>query len=74
MMLTDRHGVWMAEGKQVRITHPRHIAVDEIGRIVRLGYGRKRGMRTGLVWVKLRDGRIVQAGHRSVEIVRPTAA
>lgn len=49
----------------VKIRHPRHQAFGQTGTIVRLDREKRK------VWVALPDGRVVPAGHRSVEVLVP---
>ena len=52
----------LKQGSHVKIRHPKHSCAGMSGTIVRVQHPR--------VWVALPDGRVVPAGHRSVEVIR----
>lgn len=51
----------------VKITHPLHQASESTGTVIRIDAAQRK------VWIALPDGRIVPAGHRSVEVIVPRA-
>lgn len=62
--LADRNGIALLRPHQhVKITHPRHAYHGRTGTIVRIDPASRR------VWVALSPGLVVQAGHRSVEVL-----
>jgi hypothetical protein len=63
-LLTDRTGIaFIEQHAHVKITHPRHTDHGSTGTIVRIDPNKRK------VWVALKDGRTVQAGSRSVEVL-----
>lgn len=62
--LADRNGIALLRPHQhVKITHPRHSYYGQTGTIVRIDPVSRR------VWVALSRDLVVQAGHRSVEVL-----
>jgi hypothetical protein len=49
----------------VKITHRRHSCYGMTGTVIRMDREKRK------VWVSLPDGRVVPAGHRSVEVLTP---
>lgn len=47
----------------VKIRHPSHACFGMTGSVVRVEHPR--------VWIALPDGRVVSAGHRSIEVLAP---
>lgn len=62
--MTDQTGQFtIRKFSHVRICHPRHSCYSMTGTVVLIDIAQRK------VWVSLPDGRIVPAGHRSIQVI-----